>query len=528
MMRILCITLSFLFSLQLAAGSGTGSDGVSPAGKPGTMAPASQKEKNLALFIDALLEQDPVRRAEKLLDVAAAAPGSAAVPLEAFRTTLKKIKNPAPLLPKFNKLWEANPENLYIALHGAELNRYFRTPADVRLKQLQPVLNVSPAKLWSTLNWKSNSTTLLLINGADCYISSGKNEKLIELFDKWFQAPPAHKLSACLILGPLCHTIAAREYALGNSERGKALEARFEKALAEINKQAAAVTRNETAWAISSFYNRYRKILGKTPVNFADSFYNRVRSANANLLRLTAAADCGAPEVLENAVREIHVFNPRFDATEHRFKALLNAGKFSEAEKEIAKAPEKKHFDMLKLLCLHKKDWKRLHKLLVSHLQKGAPADAEIGILLLSAAERLSDLALYRRGVQILTPHLEIPIIANSVGYVGAVLNQDLGKGYNLLLSALKKEPRNFAYMDSIAWVCYKQKRYDEAEKWIKKSFMHATPAEGMAVIFDHAGDIAAALGKNPRSYYELSLKYAPFDEEIDKAALVKKLKALK
>ena len=210
MTRILCITLSVLFSLHLAAGSGTGSDSVSPDGKPGTLLPASSKEKNLALFINALLEQDPVRRAEKLLKVAAA-PGNAAVPLEAFRATFKKIKNPAVLLPEFNKLWEANPENLYIALHGAELNRYFRTPADVRLKQMQFILSVPPEKLCSTYTWKSNATTLLLINGADCYIASGKNEKLVELFDKWHNAPSPHKLNACLTLGPLCHTIAARE-----------------------------------------------------------------------------------------------------------------------------------------------------------------------------------------------------------------------------------------------------------------------------------------------------------------------------
>ena len=63
MTRILCITLSVLFSLQLAAGSGTGSDGVSPEALPGTLTPAGKREKNLALFIDALLEQDSTRRA---------------------------------------------------------------------------------------------------------------------------------------------------------------------------------------------------------------------------------------------------------------------------------------------------------------------------------------------------------------------------------------------------------------------------------------------------------------------------------
>lgn len=528
MTRILCITLSVLFSLQLAAGSGTGSDGVSPEALPGTLTPAGKREKNLALFIDALLEQDSTRRAEKILDVAAADPDRAAIPLEAFRTAFKKVRKKAPLLTRFNKIWEANPDNLHLTLLGAELNRILRTPVKTRLKQLQPILAVSPAKLYNAPEWKSNSTARLLISSAECFLAAGDHEKLIELFDKWFKTPPSHRLAAALTLGSICHTVAARELAMGNTLRGRKLEERFNLALAEIRKQENTVTDNETALAITSFYSRYRKILGKTPVNFANGFYNRVRSANANLQRLAVAVECGAPEVVESAVREIHAFNPRFDATEHRFKALLNAKNFSEAEKELAQAPEKKQFDMLKLLCLQKKDWKKLQVLLLAHLQKGAPADVETGVLLVSASERLADLSLYRQGVQILQAHVGIPLVANTVGYVGAVLNQDLANCYNLLLSALKKEPGNFAYLDSIAWVCYKQKRYAEAEKWINKAIMNASPSDGIAVILDHAGDIAAALGRNPRPYYELSLKYAPFDEELDKEAVAKKLKALK
>ena len=84
------------------------------------------------------------------------------------------------------------------------------------------------------------------------------------------------------------------------------------------------------------------------------------------------------------------------------------------------------------------------------------------------------------------------------------------------------------AYLDSMAWICFKQKRYAEAEKWIRKALVAATPAAGIAVILDHAGDIAAARGKNPRTFYELAVKYAPFDTECDVADITRKLKALK
>ena len=62
----------------------------------------------------------------------------------------------------------------------------------------------------------------------------------------------------------------------------------------------------------------------------------------------------------------------------------------------------------------------------------------------------------------------------------------------------------------------------------LTEALKHCNPKEGISVILEHAGDIAAALKKDPRRYYDLALKYAPFDEEFEPAAVQKKLKQLK
>ena len=84
------------------------------------------------------------------------------------------------------------------------------------------------------------------------------------------------------------------------------------------------------------------------------------------------------------------------------------------------------------------------------------------------------------------------------------------------------------AYLDSIAWIAFKQKRFAEAEKHIAEALKHGNPRDGISVILEHAGDIAAALKKDPRRFYDLALKYAPFDAEFEPEVVQKKLKQLK
>ena len=114
------------------------------------------------------------------------------------------------------------------------------------------------------------------------------------------------------------------------------------------------------------------------------------------------------------------------------------------------------------------------------------------------------------------------------MGYVGATMGLELNEGRKLLEYALSREPANAAFLDSMAWIAFKQKHVAEAERYITEALKHSNPREGVSVILEHAGDIAAALKKDPRRFYLLALKYAPFDEEFEPEVVQKKLNQLK
>ena len=86
------------------------------------------------------------------------------------------------------------------------------------------------------------------------------------------------------------------------------------------------------------------------------------------------------------------------------------------------------------------------------------------------------------------------PVCANFLGYVLADRNRDLTEAERWVRLALTAEPDNFAYLDSIAWVHYRQQRFAEAMAEINRA-LRLAGREVDPVIFDHAGDIYAANG---------------------------------
>ena len=99
------------------------------------------------------------------------------------------------------------------------------------------------------------------------------------------------------------------------------------------------------------------------------------------------------------------------------------------------------------------------------------------------------------------------PVCANFKGYVLADHSRDLDLAEELVLKALEAEPRNFAYLDSLAWVYYRQQRHREALIEINKSLRESTRIPD-PVVLDHAGDIYAAneLWVLARTYWQAAL----------------------
>ena len=87
------------------------------------------------------------------------------------------------------------------------------------------------------------------------------------------------------------------------------------------------------------------------------------------------------------------------------------------------------------------------------------------------------------------------PDANNFLGYYLADQNKDLHRAKKFILNALRVAPNNPAYLDSLAWVLYRQGHYREAAKKID----NALKVQGLAVdgvIYDHAGDIYFSLGR--------------------------------
>ena len=127
---------------------------------------------------------------------------------------------------------------------------------------------------------------------------------------------------------------------------------------------------------------------------------------------------------------------------------------------------------------------------------------------------------------QLIKDNPEDPQNMNFLGYLWAEHDMNLKEAHELLSKALKLQPDNAAITDSMAWVLYRQQRYEEAEKYIDKALELSTPIPE-AVIAMHAGDIYAKTGKMEKAlkYWKMSLEiYCP-EDELDRAEVRRKIK---
>jgi tetratricopeptide (TPR) repeat protein len=120
----------------------------------------------------------------------------------------------------------------------------------------------------------------------------------------------------------------------------------------------------------------------------------------------------------------------------------------------------------------------------------------------------------------------------NFLGYMLADRGIRLDEAVSLIQRAVKQDPDNSAYLDSMGWAYYKQNKLAEAEDFLQK----AVGGEGHdPTILGHLGDVYLKLGNNERAadLLERSLaewqKALPADYEADKVnELDSQLKVLK
>jgi len=76
----------------------------------------------------------------------------------------------------------------------------------------------------------------------------------------------------------------------------------------------------------------------------------------------------------------------------------------------------------------------------------------------------------------------------NNYAYYLSVKGQQLDKAEQMSYRTIKAEPTNATYLDTYAWILFKQRRFDEAKIYIDQTLK--CDSDSSAVMLEHAGDI--------------------------------------
>lgn len=117
------------------------------------------------------------------------------------------------------------------------------------------------------------------------------------------------------------------------------------------------------------------------------------------------------------------------------------------------------------------------------------------------------------------------PAVLNYLGFMLADRGVRLAEAATMIEKAVKAEPTNGAYLDSLGWVYFKQNRLDLAEEYLKKAIIFVN---GDSSIHDHMGDLYFKTKRydEARNEWNKAIQLSTEQDEIDKVK--KKLDELK
>src|SRR5215469_11051597 len=117
------------------------------------------------------------------------------------------------------------------------------------------------------------------------------------------------------------------------------------------------------------------------------------------------------------------------------------------------------------------------------------------------------------------------PAVLNYLGYMFADRGVHLDEAQSLVERAVKADPTNGAYLDSLGWVYFKQNRLSLAEEYLKKAIIFVNSDSS---IHDHMGDLYFKTKRydEARNEWNKSIQLSTEQEEADKVK--KKLDELK
>ncbi len=109
----------------------------------------------------------------------------------------------------------------------------------------------------------------------------------------------------------------------------------------------------------------------------------------------------------------------------------------------------------------------------------------------------------------------------NNYAYYLSLDGRDLKRAEAMSAKTIQAEPRNSTYLDTYAWVLYKEERYAEAKIYIDQALLNMGDSAVSADILDHAGDVYLknSLGDEAVEYWRKAI-----EADGDEAAIQAKI----
>jgi tetratricopeptide (TPR) repeat protein len=85
-------------------------------------------------------------------------------------------------------------------------------------------------------------------------------------------------------------------------------------------------------------------------------------------------------------------------------------------------------------------------------------------------------------------------LLLNNYAYYLSLRGKNLSKALKMSKLAIDRAPENATYLDTYAWILYKQERYDEAKSVFRRALMYNGDKE--SAILEHYGDVLFKLGE--------------------------------
>ncbi|HEX8250599.1 MAG TPA: tetratricopeptide repeat protein, partial [Pyrinomonadaceae bacterium] len=119
------------------------------------------------------------------------------------------------------------------------------------------------------------------------------------------------------------------------------------------------------------------------------------------------------------------------------------------------------------------------------------------------------------------------PIALNNLGYFMLERNEKFDEALKLIQQAVRIDPNNPSYQDSLGWAYFKLGKFDEAEKHLKSAVRRSTDS---ATIYEHLGDVYQKQNKTElaRAAWQKALNLASGAEDTNRIKAKLDRKALK